>query len=77
MNFALKEISKRKSRFTAFVNHRQYAKNADRFEEYLHNRKLNCVQTMCVFVKDFYKPIKQTESVLEVFSLGENRIVTN
>ena len=77
LNFALKEISKRKSKFTAFVKHRQYAKNADRFEEYLHNRKLNCVQTMCVFVKDFYKPIKQTESVLEVFSLGENRIVTN
>lgn len=77
INFALKEISRRKSKFTAFIKHRQYAKNADSFEEYLHKRNLNCIQTQCVFVKDFYRPIKETESVLKAFSLGENRIVTN
>ena len=77
INFALKEISRRKSVFTAFIKHRQYAKNADKFEEYLHNRNLNCVQTQCVFVKDFYRPVKETESVLKVFSLSENKILTN
>lgn len=76
-NFALKEISRRKTKFTAFIKHRQYAKNADKFEEYLHQRNLNCIQTQCVFVKDFYTPIKQTESVLKVFSFGDNTIFTN
>lgn len=77
INFALKEIKRRKSQFTAFIKHRQYAKNADKFEEYLHSRELNCVQTQCVFVKDFYKPIKDVQNVLQAFSIGENRIVTN
>lgn len=77
INFAIKEISRRKTKFTAFIKHRQYAKNADKFEEYLHSRNLNCIQTQCVFVKDFYRPIRETESVLKSFALGENRIVTN
>lgn len=72
INFALSEISRRKSRFTAFLKHRQYAKNADKLEEYLHNRNLNCIQTQCVFVKDFYKPIKETESSLKVFLFDRN-----
>ena len=77
INFALSEIKRRKSKFTAFVKHRQYAKNADRFEEYLHSRNLNCVQTQCVFVKDFYRPIKQSENVFQVFLFGENNVLTN
>lgn len=77
LNFALSEISRRKTNFTAFLKHRQYAKNADVLEEYLHSRNLNCIQTQCVFVKDFYKPIKEGESVLKIFSFGENSILTN
>lgn len=77
INFALSEISRRKTKFTAFLKHRQYTKNADKFEEYLHSRNLNCVQTQCVFVKDFYKPIKESENILKVFSLGEHKILTN
>ena len=77
INFALKEISRRKNSYTAFIKHRQYAKNADKFEEYLHKRKLNCVQTQCVFVKDFYRPIKETAGVLKVFTFNENQIFTN
>lgn len=76
INFALSEISKHKNKFTAFLKHRQYAKNADKFEEYLHSRKLNCVQTQCVFVKDFYKPIMESEGTLKIFLLDEN-IVAN
>lgn len=76
INFALSEISRRKSKFTAFLKHRQYAKNADKFEEYLHERHLNCIQTQCVFVKDFHKPIKETEGALKIFLFNEN-ILTN
>ena len=77
LNFALREIRRRKSHFTAFLKHRQYAKNADILEDYLHSRNLNCVQTQCVFVKDFYKPVKEAESVLKVFSFGENSLISN
>ena len=76
INFALSEISRRKTKFTAFLKHRQYAKNADKFEEYLHSRNLNCVQTQCVFVKDFYKPIKESEGTLKIFLFDEN-VVAN
>ena len=76
INFALSEISERKNQFTAFLKHRQYAKNADKFEEYLHSRNLNCIQTQCVFVKDFYKPIMETEGTLKIFLFDEN-VVAN
>ncbi len=72
LNFALYEISRRKTHFTAFLKHRQYAKTADKLENYLHERNLNCIQTQCVFIKDFYKPIKETNSPLKIFLFDEN-----
>ncbi|MBP3924672.1 hypothetical protein J6E39_05460 [bacterium] len=72
-NFALGEISKRKTKFCAFIKHRQYNENADKFEEYLHSKNLNCIQTKCVLVKDFYKPVKQS-AIAQVFSFGEQLI---
>ena len=77
INFALFEISRRKTDFTAFIKHRQYTKNADIFEEYLHKRNLNCIQTKSVLVKDFYKPAKETENALQVFLFGDNKITVN
>lgn len=71
INFALSQIKNRKSNFCAFLKHRQYTINADILEEYLHERNLNCIQTQCVLVKDFYKQIKQPESVLQLFQFGE------
>ena len=71
INFALSQIKLRKSKFCAFIKHRQYTKNADYFEEYLHERNLNCIQTQCVLVKDFYKQIKEHENVLQIFQFGE------
>lgn len=71
INFALGEISNKKTKFCAFMKHRQYTINADNFEKYLHERNLNCIQTQCVLVKDFYKPVKQTENPLQIFRLGE------
>lgn len=77
INFALSEISVRKSNFCAFIKHRQYTQNADKFEKYLHERNLNCVQTQCVLVKDYYKQIKQTENTLQIFQFGEFSSNTN
>lgn len=77
INFALLEISRRKKKYTAFLKHRQYTKFANKLEDYLHSRHLNCVQTQCVFVKDFYKPVKDTENVLKVFSFGEHKLISN
>ncbi len=71
INFALSEISSRKSKFCAFLKHRQYTKNADNLEKYLHERNLTCIQTQCILVKDYYKQIEQTESTLQIFKFGE------
>ena len=71
INFALSEISRRKSNYCVFLKHRQYTLNADIFEKYLHQKKLNCVQTQCVLVKDFYKQIKQPDNLLQIFQFGE------
>ncbi len=77
INFALGEISRKKTKFYAFLKHRQYTKNADILEKYLHERNLNCIQTQCVLVKDFYKPAKQAENALQVFLFGENELASN
>ncbi len=71
LNFALSQISARKTKYNAFLKHRQYTKNADELEKYLHERNLNCIQTQCVLIKDFYKQIKQTENVLQIFQFTE------
>ena len=75
--FALKEISARKSSFYAFVKQKKYTKTSDAFEEYLKNHGFNCIQTQHVLIKDFYKPVKQTENALQVFLFGENRVSAN
>lgn len=78
LNFALSEISRRKTVFYAFLRQRQYTKTADNLEEYLHKRNFNCIQTQCVLVKDFYKPIKCEESSpLQIFLFGENGLSIN
>ena len=71
INFALAQIKIRKVKYCAFLKHRQYTNNADEMEKYLHERKLNCIQTQCVLVKDFYKQIKQEEKALQLFQFGE------
>ncbi len=77
LNFALGEISRRKTTFYAFLKHRQYTKTADTLEKYLHERNLNCIQTQCVLVKDFYKQLSQPENVLQIFQFGEESIFTS
>lgn len=77
INFALYQISLRKTNFCAFLKHRQYTINADILEKYLHERNLNCIQTQCVLIKEFYKPEKLTENVLQVFLFNDNKVVSN
>lgn len=71
INFGLNQIKTRKSNFCAFLKHRQYTNYADDLEKYLHERNLNCIQTQCVLIKDFYKQIKQPEKTLQLFQFGE------
>lgn len=71
INYALSQIRIRKSKFCAFLKHRQYTNYADEMERYLHERNLNCIQTQCVLIKDFYKQIKQPEKALQLFQFGE------
>lgn len=75
--FAYNEISARKSNFYVFVKQKKYTNTSEKFEEYLHSRKFNCIQTQNILVKDFYRPVKQSENVLKVFLFGENGIATN
>lgn len=75
--FALKEISSRKSSFYAFVKQKKYTKNSENFEEYLKNCGFNRIQTQHVLVKDFYKPVKQTENAFQVFLFGDNKVSVN
>ena len=75
--FALKEISAHKTSFYAFVKQKKYTKTSEGFEEYLKSRNFNCIQTQHVLIKDFYKPVKQTENALQVFLFGDNQVSAN
>ncbi|MBR6098374.1 hypothetical protein IKP85_01360 [bacterium] len=75
--FVYKEIGSRKSNFYIFFKQKKYTNTSEKFEEYLHSRNFNCIQTQNVLVKDFYRPIKQSENVLKVFLFGENGIAIN
>lgn len=75
--FAIKEISQKKSNFYVFIKQKKYTITSEKFEEYLHYKGFNCIQTQNVLVKDFYKPIKQKENVLQVFLFGEHSITAN
>lgn len=72
--FALKEISSRKTSFYAFIKQKKYYKNTEKFEEYLKSKNFNCIQIRSVLVKDLYKPVKQKETILNVFVFGESGI---
>ncbi len=77
LSFAISEISLRKTNFYTFVKQKKYTKTAETFEEYLKNKGFCCIQTQNILVKDLYKPIKQKETILNVFLFGENRITAN
>ena len=77
LGFALREIARRKTVFYPFVKQKQYTKAAGKFEDYLHAKNCQCIQTQLVLVKDFYRPVKQEQNALQVFLFGENRITAN
>jgi len=71
LDFALGEISRRKNVFYAFVKQKKYTKSSEKLENYLKAHNADLIQTQLVLVKDFYKPVKQTENILQVFQFGE------
>lgn len=66
INFALNEITRRKTVFYAFVKQKRYTKTSDKLEEYLKSVNADLIQTQRVLVKDFYRQIKQDKPVLQV-----------
>lgn len=73
--FAVQSIMSKRSRdFKLYLKQRKYLKFAQEFEDYLHERKYECVQTQHVLVKDFYKPIKQE---FQAFIFGENKLLSS
>ena len=77
LNFAIQEISSRKSNYYLFFKEKKYTNTAEKFEAYLKQHGFNCIQTQNILVKDFYRPVKQAENALKVFIMGENRIAVN
>ncbi len=76
LDFALGEISRRKTVFYAFVKQKKYTKTSENLENYLRAHNADLIQTQLVLVKDFYRPIKQSENILQVFLFGEQGVST-
>lgn len=57
------------------VKLKKYTNNAEQLENYLRENRFECIQTHFVLVKDFYKPVKQKENILQVFHLGESGLL--
>lgn len=76
LDFALGEISRRKTVFYAFVKQKKYTKTSEKLENYLRSQNADLIQTQLVLVKDFYRPVKQSENILQVFLFGEQGVST-
>lgn len=75
ISFALRSIQlRRNSSFKAYLEQKKCLKFAQEYEDYLHARNYECIQTRHVLVKEFYKPIKQE---FQAFVFGENKILSN
>ena len=73
--FATQTIKRyRNSDFHAYVKQNKSLKFAQEFEDYLHERKYECVQTQHILIKDFYQQIKQP---FQGFVFGENKLYSN
>lgn len=77
LSFAFSEIARRKTKFYVFLKQKKYTNTSEKFEKYLHSKGFNCIQTQNILVKDFYKPVRQTENALKVFLFGEQGIALN
>ncbi len=73
--FAIQNImSKRSSEFKVYLKQKKYLKFAQDYENYLHARNYECIQTQHILLKEFYKPIKQE---FQSFVFGENKLLSN
>ena len=61
MNFAIKQISRRKKEFYLFVKLKKFTTTSENFEKFLVDNNFKCIQNQLILVKDFYKVIKETE----------------
>lgn len=71
LSFTVNQISKRKKDFYLFVKVKKYTTTAESFEQYLTEKGFKCIQNQLVLVKDFYKLIKEAQSVHKVVLFNE------
>lgn len=66
LSFTINQIEKRQKNFSLFVKVKKYSTTAESFEQYLVEKEFKCIQTQLVLIKDFYKLIKETQSLQKV-----------
>lgn len=71
LDFSINQISKRQKDFHFFVKVKKYTNTAENFEKYLTEKGFKCVQNQLVLIKDFYKLIKETQSLHRVVLFNE------
>lgn len=71
LSFAVNQISRRKKEFYLFVKVKKYTTTAESFEQYLTQQGFKCIQNQLVLVKDFYKVVKEPESLHRVVLFNE------
>jgi len=74
IKYAISEINRRRSVFYPFIKQKNYTKTAEQLGEHLKSKGYQPIQTQLILVKNFYRPIKSTENMLQIFMFGEKSI---
>lgn len=77
--FVTRELIRRKRNFNLFVKVKKYIKNYETIENYLIKKEAVKIQTKNLLIKDFYKPVKESQKSLKMILFNESsqNIVSN
>ena len=64
VSFGVSQISKRASKYNLYLRNNGFHTNANEIEQHLKEFDNELIDTKMIFVKDFYKPIKEEEKGL-------------
>ena len=70
LSFATREILRRQRRFKLFIKTKNYINTNDAQKEYFEKSGFKCVNTKLLFVKDFFRPIRELSTVERFATLG-------
>ena len=63
LSFAVKKIINRNKKFHLYIKHRKYFLGSELFESFFKEHKFELLQNNAILVRDFFKPIKKSNSV--------------